>query len=142
MNLLEKAIALAVKSHVGQQDKGGNPYILHPLSVMFRVSTEKEKIVAVLHDVVEDCGITENDLKNEGFDSEIIEAILCLTRKEEESYMDFILRCSKNSLAKAVKIVDITENMDLSRIPNPTESDYKRIDKYKKAIELLLKTQG
>lgn len=141
MNLLEKAIGLALRAHAGQVDKGGNPYILHPLAVMHRVKTVKEKIVAVLHDVVEDCGVTREDLLTEGFDQEIVEAIFALTRKEGETYMEFVQRCSENTLAAGVKIEDITENLDLSRIPHPTETDYKRIEKYKEALVLLNKNK-
>lgn len=142
MNLLEKAIDLALHAHAGQTDKGGNPYILHPLSVMMRMSDEKEKIVAVLHDVVEDCGVTASDLRQTGFDTEIIDAVFALTRRENETYMEFVARCAQNKLARGVKIADIQENMDLSRIPNPTETDFKRVEKYKKALEHLQRPQG
>lgn len=142
MNLLEKAIGLALNAHTGQVDKGGNPYILHPLSVMMRVKNTNGKIVAVLHDVVEDCGVTVSDLQEAGFNSEIVDAVLALTRGENESYMEFVERCAQNNLASEVKIADILENMDLSRIPNPTETDTKRVEKYKKALERLQKPQG
>ena len=142
MNLLEKAIGLALRSHAGQTDKGNNPYILHPLAVMNRVSGEKQKIVAVLHDVMEDCGVTEDDLLAEGFDQEIVDGIVSLTRKNGETYSEFVERCAKNELGRPVKIEDIKENLDLSRIPNPTEKDRERIEKYKKALPVLEKTQA
>lgn len=135
--LLEKAIILASENHKGQKDKGGNPYILLPLAVMNRVHAIDEKIVAALHDVVEDTDITFDDLRHVGFFENIISAIDSLTRRNNETYMEFIIRCNDNSLAKTVKIADIEENMDLSRIPNPTEQDYSRLKRYDKALKLL-----
>lgn len=138
MELLSKAIVIATKAHDGQIDKGGKPYILHPLSVMMKCGNYKEKIVAVLHDVIEDTDITYDDLRQEGFDEEIIEAIDSVTRRNGESYMEFIRRCKQNSIGKYVKVADLKDNMDISRIPNPTKKDYDRVEKYKKAMSELL----
>jgi (p)ppGpp synthase/HD superfamily hydrolase len=77
---LERAIAIAATAHAGQVDKGGAPYILHPLKVMLRMSTLEQRIVAVLHDVVEDCGVSLDDLREEGFSEEVLSAIESVTK--------------------------------------------------------------
>lgn len=134
---IEIAIAIALKAHKGQRDKGGNPYILHPIAVMNRVETIEEKIVAVLHDVIEDTEVTLEQLREQGFSEEIIEAIHLLTRSEKDSYEEFIEKTIKNRISKNVKIADINENMNLARINELTEIDYKRLEKYRKALEML-----
>ncbi|MCK6073901.1 HD domain-containing protein [Paenibacillus silvae] len=134
---IELAISIALEAHKGQLDKGGNPYILHPLAVMNRVETIEEKIVAVLHDVIEDTEVTIEQLRELGFSEEIVKAIGLLTRSKEDSYEQFIEKTTTNRIARNVKIADIQENMNLSRIKNPTEQDYNRLEKYKKAMERL-----
>lgn len=136
---LETAISLAASAHVGQEDKGGNPYILHPLRVMLKASDDDTRIVAVLHDVVEDSNFTLNDLSQIfHFKREILEAVDALTKRKGETYDEFIQRVKQNELARRVKILDLEDNMMISRIPNPTENDYARIEKYMKALEDLL----
>lgn len=137
MNLLSQAIILATVSHDGQVDKGGHPYILHPLRLMAQCQTDDKRIVAVLHDIVEDTPVTLDDLRSGGYPEHIVEAIDALTRREGEFYMDFIVRTHKNNLAKKVKMLDIVDNMDLSRIPNPTEADHSRMERYNKALRVL-----
>jgi (p)ppGpp synthase/HD superfamily hydrolase len=100
------------------------------------MNTEEEIIVALLHDVVEDTNITIEDLSKEGFNSNIIEALKLLTKKTD-NYEEYISKISTNSLAKKIKLIDLKHNMDITRIPNPQEKDYKRIEQYKKAIEIL-----
>jgi (p)ppGpp synthase/HD superfamily hydrolase len=136
--MLEQAIELAVKMHKGQKDKGGNCYIEHPLRVMLSLETEEEKIVGVLHDVIEDSECTKEDLIELGFSQRIAEAVEGISRRENESYMEFIERCSKDELLRKVKLKDIKDNKNLERIPNPTEEDLRRIKKYEKAEKLLL----
>lgn len=92
MSNLERAIAIAVEAHKGQKDKSGAPYILHPLRVMGRVNPDTEKIVAVLHDVIEDTRWTFDDLRKEGFSEDVIQAIDCVTKRDGESYEDFVKR--------------------------------------------------
>jgi len=136
--MLNKAIEIAAKAHAGQTDKGGNAYILHPLRVMMNFCDDKDEaaqICAVLHDVVEDTTITLDDLRAEGFSDEIIAALDCLTKRDGESYDDFIGRILANPLACKVKNGDLTDNMDLTRIPNPTAKDEERIRKYRAASE-------
>lgn len=114
--MLEKAIGLASNVHTGQVDKAGKPYILHPLRLMLMFNSEEEMIVAVLHDVVEDGGVTLAQLQQHGFSQSIVTAIDCLTRRDNESYEDFILRVKRNNLASKVKIGDIRDNLDLTRL--------------------------
>ena len=135
--LLELAIELARKHHKDQLDKGGNPYINHPLAVMNRLDTVEEKIVGVLHDIVEDTEVTFDDLREYGFSEEIIAGVDSVTRREGEPRGAFIYRAKQNDLGRTVKIADLKENSNLSRIPNPQEKDYKRLEKYKKEISIL-----
>ncbi|NOU66028.1 GTP pyrophosphokinase [Paenibacillus sp. LMG 31461] len=134
MSTLTKAILIAAKAHDGQVDKGGSPYILHPIRLASRAKSTEESIVAVLHDVVEDSDFTLFDLKKEGFSLTILEALDCLTRRPNETYEGFIKRIKVNPLATVVKLLDLEDNCDLGRIEHPTRQDYERIDKYKKAI--------
>lgn len=131
---LERAIAIAATAHAGQVDKGGAPYILHPLKVMLRMTTLEERIVAVLHDVVEDCGISLDDLRKEGFSEEVLTAIASVTKVPGESYEDFVERAAQNPIGRVVKLADLEENSDLSRIALPSWEDLERIEKYRRAI--------
>lgn len=134
---LNKAIQIAAAAHAGQMDKGGQPYILHPLRVMSGCIPLEQKIVAVLHDTVEDSCVTLDELRDE-FGDEIADAIDCLTRRKGEDYETFIDRIAANDLARAVKIRDIRDNMDLSRLGRePTEQDRKRQDKYLSSLSYL-----
>jgi len=136
--LLELAIKVATQAHKGQLDKGGNPYILHPQAVAAALldSTEN-KIVAYLHDVVEDTEITLEDLKEMGFTYRIVNSIRILTKSKDISYEDYLKSVKKDSNAWHVKMADIKHNMDISRIPEPTAKDFARIEKYKKALAFL-----
>lgn len=130
-NMINKALKIATKAHEGQTDKGGQPYIFHPIRVALNCKTEEEKIVALLHDVVEDTSITLEDLRMEGFDNEILEAIKCLTKIDGESYPDFIKRVVQNRIATHVKIEDIRDNMDVSRLDG---KPHWKLDVYKEAL--------
>lgn len=138
MSTLEKAIIIATKAHSGQVDKGGHPYILHPLAVMMNVETNVEKIVAVLHDVLEDTELTLNDLESEGFGYDVLIPLGILTKGKGVSYDDYIKQIAKNNVARNVKIQDIRNNMDLSRIENLSKKDFERNKKYKKALHFLI----
>ena len=139
MSTLQRAIEIATEAHKGQFDKAGNDYIGHPLRVMEMGKTEEEKIVGVLHDVVEDTSWTFEALEAEGFSKEIIEALRCVTKtSENENYDAFIDRVKKNPLATAVKINDITDNMDIRRLPYLSDKDIKRLKKYLKAYKKLI----
>lgn len=139
MSTLERAIEIAVEAHKGQYDKAGNDYIGHPIRVMDMGRTEDEKIVGILHDVVEDTGWTFEQLAEEGFSQEIITALRCITKlSENENYDDFIDRVKKNPLATAVKINDLSDNMDIRRLPYLSDKDVKRLKKYLKAYKKLI----
>jgi len=129
--MISKALHIAKTAHRGQLDKGGNPYILHPIAVSQLVDSEEEKIVALLHDVVEDTDLTLEHLKLEGFSDNIIAAVSALTKHPGVAYDDYISTLKENSIAVRVKIADITHNSDISRIPNPTDKDLERIKRYK-----------
>lgn len=136
--MLKKAIEIATDAHKGATDKYGSPYINHVTRVMNLGATEEEKIVGVLHDVVEDTHWTFEKLEAEGFSFEVIAALKCVTKiSEEEDYEEFTLRVSKNPLAVKVKINDLTDNMDIRRIPMLTEKDLIRLMKYHKAYRCL-----
>ena len=138
MSTLERAIQIATEAHKGQLDKAGRDYIGHPLRVMEMGKTEDEKIVGVLHDVIEDTDWTFERLEAEGFSREVIEALRCVTKLvENENYDDFIERVKKNPLAVAVKINDLTDNMDIRRLPYLSDKDVKRLKKYLKAYKKL-----
>ena len=141
MPSFEDAIQLAMEAHRGQRDKAGAPYILHPLRVMLSMETETEMITAVLYDVVEDGGITIDDLRRAGYSEEILNAIECLTRRDGEEYDQFINRVKSNPLAVRVKIADLKDNSDLGRITEPNENDYKRLEKYRRALVELMKIE-
>lgn len=135
--MLKKALEIACKAHNGQVDKGGNPYILHPIGVALNCNTQQEKIVALLHDVVEDTPITIEDLRMAGFANGIIDAVKCLTKTEGEEYKDFIKRVSTNKLATQVKIRDLKDNMDVTRLNG---QKHWKLEIYKEALEYLLKS--
>ena len=141
MGTLERAIEIAVEAHSGQLDKSGCEYIGHPLRVMAAGNTIEEKIVGVLHDVVEDSEWTFEMLVAEGFSAEIVEALRCLTRlSETEPYDKFIARVKSNPLAVAVKLNDLTDNMDIRRLPYISDKDVKRLKRYLKAYKQLTGT--
>lgn len=139
MSTLPRAIEIATEAHKGQFDKAGNEYIGHPLRVMEMGRTDEEKIVGVLHDLVEDTDWTFEMLEAEGFAPEIIAALKCVTKlSENENYDAFIERVRKNPLATAVKINDLTDNMDIRRLPYLSDKDVKRLKKYLKAYKKLI----
>lgn len=139
MSTLQRAIEIETEAHKGQYDKAGNDYIDHPLRVMKMGKTENEKIVGVLHDVVEDTDWTFEALAAEGFSEEVIAALRCVTKlSKNENYDDFIERVKKNPLAVAVKINDLSDNMDIRRLPYLSDKDVKRLNKYLKAYKRLI----
>lgn len=140
MSTLERAIKIAANGHAGQVDKAGAPYILHPLRVMLGLKTNEERIVAVLHDVAEDVpGWTFERLRQEGFSEEVIAALDSVTKRaeEEEDYDAFVRRAAANPIGRRVKMADLRDNCDLSRIAEPTAKDHERIAKYRRAIAWL-----
>lgn len=141
MGTLERAIELAAMAHKDQADKAGNPYIAHPLRValdFIRSGDETRAIIAVLHDVIEDTDVMADDLLNEGFSNEIVDAILVLSRQDGENYEAFLDRAASNELARPVKIADLRDNVDASRMSLlPSEKAASLFAKYEGAMERL-----
>lgn len=130
---VEDAVSIAARAHRGQTDKAGAPYLLHPLRMMLRMETEAAMMAAVLHDVVEDTGWTLERLRGEGFPDEVVEAVDCLTRREGESYEEFVERARANPIARRVKIADLEDNMNVRRFGRLGAKDLERLEKYHRA---------
>jgi (p)ppGpp synthase/HD superfamily hydrolase len=138
MATLERAIQIAAQAHAGQVDKAGQPYILHPIRVMLRMAADDERMVAVLHDVVEDSEYSLEQLSKEGFSQGVLDAVDALTKLPGESRVTAAHRAARNPLARAVKLADNAENMDLGRISNPTAKDFARMKEYEEVRQILL----
>ena len=140
VNLLQKAIDIAINAHSGQTDKYSQPYALHIMRVMLAGKTLNEQIVGILHDLVEDTHWTLEALANEGFPEEIIAAIDLLTHTAQTTYEDFIqkIKTSGNKLAINVKLHDLRDNMDILRLDEVKEKDIPRLNKYLKAYRELI----
>ncbi|MFS0781499.1 GTP pyrophosphokinase [Bacillus sp. 1P06AnD] len=136
-NPIEKALEIALHAHAGQTDKGGKPYILHPLRVMNSVEGDYLQIIAILHDVVEDSGWSLNDLSEVGFSASVIRSVDCLTKREGEDYQTYLSRVKSDPLAVQVKRADLMDNSNLSRILHPTDEDLQRVAKYAGALAFL-----
>lgn len=154
MSTLQRAISIAVEAHEGQVDKGGNPYILHPMRVMMSLRTVDEMIVGVLHDVVEDCsdrGFGWQKLEEEGFSNVVLDALKSVTKTPEEeshfktlsgedritAYLRFVDRAKSNPIGRRVKRADIYDNLNVTRIDKLTEKDLARLNQYKVALRYL-----
>ncbi len=141
MNLneqLKRAIDIAVSAHEGQLDThNGRPYIEHPFRVMNAGHTLQEKIVGILHDVVEDTDWTLQQLEQEGFTEEIVEAVDAMTRRDNESYDAYMNRVQGNKIAVRVKLNDLTDNMDIRRWEEVSYHELVRLQKYLKAYKQL-----
>ncbi len=137
MTPLERAIQIAAAAHAGQTGKDGAPYILHPLRLMLKMSTDEERIVAVLHDVVEDTSVTFDDLRREGFSDEVLETVRLLTHEEGISYEDYVARLAPHPLAKKVKLADLEDNSDIRRLSGIEDKDVPRLRKYHRAWMIL-----
>ena len=136
--LLIKAFFLCVIKHWKQKDRAGKRYIWHPIHVMLNVKGYNEKIVALLHDIVEDTDVTVSDLKNLKFSKEVIEAVDVITKKKDQEYFSYLKLIKDNSIAKKVKIEDLKHNSDLKRLRFVTQKDMDRVIKYKKALDYLI----
>lgn len=135
---LKTAVSMAKKAHQGHMAKEGGPYIKHPLRVMKKVSGDRAKMVAVLHDTVEDTDLTLQDLKDAGFDDDVVDAVDRITKRKGESYTSYISRVKGNPLSRIVKLADISDNLDRPGIPGEDpEKSKRREEKYRKAIKKL-----
>lgn len=138
---VELAERIARQRHSGQTDKGGHPYIGHPQRVAAMVSSPLERTVAWLHDTMEDTGYTENMMRADGFDEQVIETVTLLTHPPHEPYTDYIRRLADNPVARRVKLADLADNMNLTRLPDKerdSEATRRRMSKYRKAAEYLI----
>ena len=136
--LYDKALQIAVRAHKGQKDKAGHDYILHPIRVSERCDDPRAKIVALLHDTIEDTDVTADYLREEGFTEEIVEAVLAVTRREGEEYDDYVRRAAQNELGRMVKRADLEDNMDIRRLPELTDRDVDRLRKYLRAWQYIV----
>lgn len=137
MTLYEKALKIATEAHEGQVDKGGQPYILHPIEVAKSFSDEIYAATALLHDVIEDTNISLSDLSKLGIPKAVIDAVDALTKRPEEEYVQYLNRVKSNPISRDVKLSDLAHNMQLCRLSHPTKEDLDRIKKYQDAVEYL-----
>jgi (p)ppGpp synthase/HD superfamily hydrolase len=140
---LETAIEIALRAHRGQTDRAGRPYITHPLRMMGRARTAEEQVVAVLHDTVEDGlpnGVTMATLREAGFATNVLDGVDALTRREDEPYEVFVERTSRHPLARAVKLLDLQDNMDIARLDSVSSDDVERLNRYIRAWHRLTGT--
>ena len=141
MTEFEKALQFALPAHLGQTDKAGAPYILHPLRLALSLQSEAEQVTALLHDVIEDSGTTLEDLAEAGFSAEVVEAVRCLTKLDgapDGPGSDYLRGIAANPLARAVKLADLRDNMDLSRLGEVSEADLPRLRKYVASFRYLM----
>lgn len=136
--LTKKALRIAARAHKDQTDKTGLPYILHPVIAATGVEGEYETCAALLHDVVEDTDVTLDDLREEGMPEEVLDALSLLTHIDGVPYMDYVAAIKQNHVARAVKLADLSHNMQLERLDEVTEEDLERLEMYKAARALLL----
>ena len=131
--LLDKAAYMCVTRHAGQRDKAGEAYFQHPMRVAMRCATPEEKMVALLHDTIEDCGVTPAELLGDGFPQDIVDGVLSVTKREGESYEDFVARAGRHPLGRVVKLHDLEDNLDALRLDSFDAAMAERYNKYLKA---------
>lgn len=139
--LTKKAMKIAFEAHKEQTDKTGIPYIYHPVHLAEQMTDETAVCTALLHDVVEDTDITFQQLAEEGFPEEILDALKLLTHAEDVPYMDYVRAIKPNPIARAVKIADLRHNSDLTRMDTVDECALKRTEKYREALRILTETE-
>ena len=141
-DVLEKALGIALIAHAGQKDKAGAPYILHPLRLMMTADEPDTQVTALLHDVLEDSQLTEEDLNQAGIPAHIAAAVASLTRQIDETYEEFIERIAQDPLARRVKILDIQDNLNLKRLKSVNKGDLMRVTEYHRALQYLLEVEA
>ena len=137
--LFDRALQIAIQAHEGQKDKAGREYVMHPVRVAERCKDLRAKIVALLHDTIEDTTVTAEYLRSEGFPEEIVSGVLSVTKREGESYDDFVARAATNAIGREVKIADLEDNMDIRRLKEINDKDVERLRKYLRAWQYLTK---
>ena len=136
-NDTKKALKLCFEAHKDQTDKSGMPYVFHPFHLAESMTDEYTTTVALLHDVVEDTDYTLSDLKDMGFPEKVTDALALLTHDKSVPYMEYVEKIKQNPVARAVKLADLAHNSDLSRLDTVDEKALRRVEKYKKAMEIL-----
>ena len=137
-----KAINIMFKAHKEQRDKSGLPYVFHPWHVAEQMTDEASCTAALLHDVIEDTDITAEYLLGAGISPEVVEAVKLLTHPKDTDYFEYVRGLKQNPIARAVKLADLRHNSDPTRtVPDPSEHDIQRREKYKKAIAILEEMQ-
>ena len=135
--LYDKALRIAIEAHKGQTDKSGRTYVMHPIRVAERCKDPRAKIVALLHDTIEDTNVTPESLLEDGFPEEIVEAVMGVTKRECEGYEVFVRRAARNPISKEVKMADLEDNMDIRRLEMLSDEHVARLRKYLKAWHYL-----
>ena len=138
MSDLQRAIEIAVEAHRGQSRRDGSPYILHPLRLMMSVNSSDAKMVAILHDVVEDCDVSFADIEQEGFPPHVVEALKLVTHEAGVGYDDYIRNIKPNALAREVKLADLRDNSNIHELPEVRSRDLERMEKYHRAYKFLV----
>ena len=141
---LEDAIILATNAHRGQKDRNDEPYIMHPVRVMSQLRGCDERMVGILHDVIEDTDVTLDDLRNSGYPGYVVEAVDAISKRKDilEPYSHYIQRVKGNPLATHVKIADLRDNANLDRLPKVEAHDLIRLDRYNRALQFLIGRQN
>lgn len=134
--LIRTAMQIACRAHAGQTDKAGYPYIHHPLHLAEQMTEEYAVCAALLHDVMEDTDVSEQELA-QVMPAEVMEALRLLTHDESVPYMDYVRAIRCNPIARAVKLADLAHNSDLSRLDEVTPKALSRVEKYAAAMALL-----
>ena len=132
---LHKAITIASEAHQGQSSINGEPYILHPLRLLIKAKSNEERIIAILHDVIEKTNISLLDLKNKGFDQNIISSIDSLSRRRSESYIEYIKRLMQNKTSVKIKLLDLADNIKIHSENNDNGIYDVKINQYKNALK-------
>ena len=140
--MTKRAMKLCYAAHRDQTDKSGMPYVFHPFHLAEQMTDELTTVTALLHDVVEDTPYTLDDLRGMGFPDEVIGALTLLTHDPSVPYLDYVAKIGSNPIAKAVKLADLRHNSDLTRLDHPSEKDLARVEKYRKAIQLLEESES
>lgn len=136
--LIDTALSFALDIHRGQEDRGGQAYILHPLTLMMQMDTTAERLAAILHDTIEDSDRTLDDIRALGLPAEVVEAVYLLTHdKSAMTYEDYVLRLKSNPIARKVKLADLQHNMDIRRTGPVDPADLPRLNKYLRAWDTL-----
>ena len=135
--LTKMALKISFDAHKNQVDKSGMPYVYHPFHLAEQMDDEYTTCVALLHDVVEDTDITLDDLKKEGFPKEVTDAIVLMTHDDDVPYLEYVAKIKRNPIATSVKLADLKHNSDLTRLDEVDSKALERVEKYRKAIQIL-----